>query len=65
MRDPKKIPSSPAALMAGLSQEQLRRRILQGEIKGEISSGGRFLVDQASLNEWIARQHDGEPQPAA
>jgi hypothetical protein len=56
------IPASPAAQKAGLSSEQMRRRLMRGEIKGELVAG-RWLVDAASLAAWIARQP--EPQPAA
>lgn len=51
-----------AALQAKLSSEQLRRRILRGEIEAELVAG-RWLVSARSLEEWIARNR--QPEPAA
>lgn len=63
MIDPR-IPASSAALMAHLSSEQLRRRILRGEIQADLV-GGRWMVDPKSLDDYLARQGQAEPQPAA
>ena len=57
-----KVSSSAAAMQAQLSAEQLRRRILRGEIKGQLI-GGRYVVDAASLAAWIAENR--QPAPAA
>lgn len=56
------IPASAAALEARLSSEQLRRRILRGEIRGELVAG-RWIVDASSLATWIDRH--SHPAPAA
>lgn len=59
----KAIPLPQASRLAALSGERLRRRILCGEITAELV-GGRWMVDPASLADWI-RQNRAEPQPAA
>lgn len=43
-----------AALEARLSGEQMRRRVLRGEIKAE-QIAGRWVVDSGSLRAWIAK----------
>jgi hypothetical protein len=59
-----RIPASSAALLAHLSGEQLRRRILRGEIQAELVAG-RWLVYRRSLDDYLVRQGQLEPQPAA
>ena len=58
-----KIPASRAALMARLSSEQLRRRILRGEIQAE-QVAGRWLVEPASLADYLRRKGTSVPAPA-
>jgi hypothetical protein len=58
------IPLPRAALEAKLSAEQMRRRILRGEITATQVAGRYWLVEAASLRAWIA-QHSREPAPAA
>ena len=48
------IPLPKAALEAHLSGEQMRRRILRGEIRAA-QVAGRWLVDATSLRAWIAK----------
>lgn len=55
------VSTSAAAQMAKLSGEQLRRRILRGEIAAELISG-RWAVDRQSLEQWIAHNR---PEPAS
>ncbi len=59
---PKMISASAAAMAAQLSQEQLRRRLARGEIRGQLVEG-KYLVETESLAEWI-REHR-QPLPAA
>jgi hypothetical protein len=44
-----------AARKAGMSGDRLRRRLLTGEIAGELHAG-RWFVDPASLSAYLAEQ---------
>ena len=48
-----RIPASAAAIRAQLTQEQLRRRVARGEIKGFLVDG-KYYVEGGSLAKWIS-----------
>ena len=55
-----RIPAPAAAIRAQLTQEQLRRRVARGEIKGFLIDG-KYYVEARSLATWIDEHRAAAP----